>query len=257
MQITSDIELSGAGCTTAITPNQLVQSSSENDKCTKVEELFKTDLRVTSMFIRAYLRASTADQDAERAKEQLVTFAREHGHQIASFYVENESGATLARPELMRLIRDAGPRDIVLVEQIDRLARLTQGDWQTLKARLAQKQLAIVSPELPTSWVALQGDSGSDFTSAILQAVNGMLLDMLAAVARKDYDDRRRRQRQGIAKAKEEGKYRGRQKDEKKRQHIARLLVTGHSYSAIQEMLGCSRHLIASVAKEARSQFQK
>ncbi len=59
------------------------------------------------MFIRAYLRASTADQDAERAKEQLVTFAREHGHQIASFYVENESGATLARPELMRLIRDA------------------------------------------------------------------------------------------------------------------------------------------------------
>ncbi|CAD7559601.1 hypothetical protein KBAHV46_44560 [Aeromonas hydrophila] len=72
VQITSDIELSGAGCTTAITPNQLVQSSSENDKCTKVEELFKTDLRVTSMFIRAYLRASTADQDAERAKEQLV-----------------------------------------------------------------------------------------------------------------------------------------------------------------------------------------
>jgi hypothetical protein len=32
VQITSDIELSGAGCTTAITPNQLVQSSSENDK---------------------------------------------------------------------------------------------------------------------------------------------------------------------------------------------------------------------------------
>lgn len=209
------------------------------------------------MFIRAYLRASTADQDAERAKEQLVTFAREHGHQIASFYVENESGATLARPELMRLIRDAGPRDIVLVEQIDRLARLNQGDWQTLKARLAQKQLAIVSPELPTSWVALQGESGSEFTSAILQAVNAMLLDMLAAVARKDYDDRRRRQQQGIVKAKEEGKYRGRQKDEKKRQHIGSLLVSGHSYSAIQEMLGCSRHLIASVAKEARSQLQK
>ncbi|WP_446030854.1 hypothetical protein, partial [Pseudomonas aeruginosa] len=34
MQITSDIELSGAGCTTAITPNQLVQSSSENDRVT-------------------------------------------------------------------------------------------------------------------------------------------------------------------------------------------------------------------------------
>ena len=109
-----------------------------------------------------------------------------------------------------------------------------------MKQLLAQKQLSIVSPELPTSWVALQGDNRSEFTSAILQAVNGMLLDMLAAVARKDYEDRRRRQQQGIAKARDEGKYRGRQKDEKKRQHIAQLLGTGHSYSVIQEMLGCS-----------------
>ena len=206
-----------------------------------------------SMFIRAYLRASTVEQDAERARELLIGFAAEHGHQIASFYVENESGATLDRPELMRLIRDAADRDIVLVEQIDRLARLNQTDWQTLKQLLAQKQLSIVSPELPTSWVALQGDSRSEFTCAILQAVNGMLLDMLAAVARKDYEDRRRRQQQGIAKARDEGKYRGRQKDEKKRQHIAQLLSTGHSYSVIQEMLGCSRHLISCVAKEVRS----
>ncbi|MGP8891782.1 hypothetical protein ACT02V_33000, partial [Pseudomonas aeruginosa] len=29
------IELSGAGCTTAITPNQLVQSSSENDRISR------------------------------------------------------------------------------------------------------------------------------------------------------------------------------------------------------------------------------
>ena len=68
-----------------------------------------------SMFIRAYLRASTVEQDAERARELLIGFAAEHGHQIASFYVENESGATLDRPELMRLIRDAADRDIVLV----------------------------------------------------------------------------------------------------------------------------------------------
>ena len=36
-------------------------------------------------------------------------------------------------------------------------------------------------------------------------AINAMLLDMLAAVARKDYEDRRRRQAQGIVKAKAEG----------------------------------------------------
>ena len=42
---------------------------------------------------------------------------------------------------------------------------------------------------------------------ACSRAINSMMLDMLAAVARKDYDDRRRRQVQGIAKAKLEGAY--------------------------------------------------
>jgi DNA invertase Pin-like site-specific DNA recombinase len=40
-----------------------------------------------------------------------------------------------------------------------------------------------------------------------------MPLDMLAAVARKDYFDRRRRQAQGQAKAKAEGRYKGRPED--------------------------------------------
>ena len=78
------------------------------------------------MFIRAYLRASTQEQNAERARESLVQFAANHGQRIAAFYVENVSGATLHRPELMKLIADSGEGDIVLVEQIDRLARLKQ-----------------------------------------------------------------------------------------------------------------------------------
>ncbi|RBM60818.1 recombinase family protein [Vibrio paracholerae] len=205
------------------------------------------------MFIRAYLRASTKEQNAERARESLIQFAAQHGQRIAAFYIENVSGATLHRPELMRLIAESGEGDIVLVEQIDRLARLKQSDWDTLKQKLASKHLAIVSPELPTSWLALQQHSETDFTGAILQAVNAMMLDMLAAVARKDYDDRRRRQSQGIAKAKADGKYNGRQPDLKRHQHIASLLKTGHSYSDIQDMLGCSRHLIASVSKVIRS----
>ncbi len=86
------------------------------------------------MFIRAYLRASTKEQDAKRAKSELIAFAKDHGHKIAAFYVENESGATLVRPKLMQLIEDAHKGDVVmLVEQIDRLARLNQADCDTLK----------------------------------------------------------------------------------------------------------------------------
>ncbi|MEC5211327.1 hypothetical protein RCH20_002410 [Psychrobacter sp. PL15] len=47
------------------------------------------------MFIRAYLRAST--------KEQCAKCAKNHGHKIAAIYVENESGATLIRTQLMQL----------------------------------------------------------------------------------------------------------------------------------------------------------
>ncbi len=201
------------------------------------------------MFLRAYLRASTTEQNAERAKQTLIAFAAEHNHRIASFYVENESGATLDRPQLMKLIDDALEGDIILVEQIDRLARLKQSDWETLKRLLAEKRLMIVSPELPTSWMALKNSDSTEFTSSIIQAVNGMLLDMLAAVARKDYEDRRRRQLEGIKRAREEGKYVGRRPDLERRKSVEALLLAGRSYTDIQKTLSCSRHLIADVKK--------
>jgi DNA invertase Pin-like site-specific DNA recombinase len=49
--------------------------------------------------------------------------------------------------------------------------------------------------------------NGDEFTGRMFDAINDMLLDMLAAIARKDYTDRRRRQAQGIVKAKNEGRY--------------------------------------------------
>ena len=76
------------------------------------------------MFIRAYLRASTKEQDAKRAKSELIAFANHHGHKIAAFYVENESGAILVRPKLMQLIKDAYENDVILVEKIDQLKHL-------------------------------------------------------------------------------------------------------------------------------------
>lgn len=44
-------------------------------------------------------------------------------------------------------------------------------------------------------------NSTDEFTERILAALNSMMLDILAAVVRKDYEDRRRRQAQGGAKS--------------------------------------------------------
>jgi len=160
-------------------------------------------------YVRAYLRASTDDQDANRARDQLKAFASERKLEIVSWYVENESGTKLARPELFKLLADAHEGDILLVEQVDRLSRLTDADWQKLKAELAARKVRVVALDLPTSWM-MAAKAGDEFTNRLFESINGMLLDMLAAVARKDYDDRRRRQAQGQTKAKAEGRYKGR-----------------------------------------------
>jgi DNA invertase Pin-like site-specific DNA recombinase len=202
------------------------------------------------MFVRAYLRASTDDQNANRARDQLKAFAAERGLSVAAWYVENESGAKLARPELFRLLNDSQAGDVLLIEQVDRLSRLTAADWEKLKAELTARRVRVVALDLPTSWTMVTGN-GDDFTARMFDAINGMLLDMLAAVARKDYDDRRRRQAQGQAKAMAEGKYKGRPEDTERNAGIASLLAEGRSWSFIQDMTGCSRATVAKVAKRA------
>lgn len=200
---------------------------------------------------RAYLRASTSEQDATRAADTLEAFAAEHGLTIAARYAENESGTKLARPELFRLLADSKPGDVLLVEQVDRLSRLTEGDWKRLRAEIEARQVRIVALDLPTSWqLAAPAD---EFTGRMLGALNGMLLDMLAAIARKDYTDRRRRQAQGITKAKAEGKFKGRPEDTKRNQGIADMLARGVSWSAIQAATGCSRATVAKIAKRGKT----
>jgi DNA invertase Pin-like site-specific DNA recombinase len=204
------------------------------------------------MFVRAYLRASTDDQDANRARDQLQAFAFERGLTIAAWYVENESGATLSRPELFRLLADAHPGDILLVEQVDRLSRLKAADWERLKAELMARRMRVVALDLPTSWM-MATNSADEFTGRMFEAINGMMLDMLAAVARKDYDDRRRRQAQGQAKAKEEGRYKGRPEDAGRNDWIARMLAARQSWGSIQSATGCSRATIAKIAKRLKA----
>lgn len=199
-------------------------------------------------FIRAYLRASTKEQDANRAKSDLHKFAEERGLKIAASYVENESGASLKRPELFRLLSDCQPGDVLLVEQVDRLSRLNREDWEKLKQEIQSRRVRVVALDLPTSW-SMATASGDDIHSRMLDAINGMMLDMLAAIARKDYEDRRRRQAQGIEKAKQDGAYRGRKEDTKRNAEIIEMLTEGKSWRRIQAATGASMSTLSRLSK--------
>lgn len=205
------------------------------------------------MFVRAYLRASTQQQDALRAKSQLEAFAAEHDLKIAATYIENESGASLARPALFELITDASNGDILLIEQVDRLSRLNESDWNALKVALSEKQIKVVALDLPTSWI--MAAPTDEFTSRMFSAINGMMLDMLAAISRKDYTTRRDRAAQGIAKAKNEGKYKGRVEDTERNLQIQKQLKSGiSSWNEIQALFGCSRGTVAKQAAILKDQ---
>jgi len=203
----------------------------------------------------AYLRASTKEQNADRAKSSLQKFASEHDLVISTFFTENESGASLQRPELFRLLEIAQKGDIVLVEQIDRISRLKDDDWNSLKSIIKTKGLRVVSLDLPTShqFSAIN----DEFTGRMLSAINDLMLDMLAAIARKDYVDRRRRQKEGIIKAKSEGRYPGRPSDTELQKKIEGMLTDKKSYDYIQHILGCSRTTISKASKRLKQEGRK
>lgn len=96
--------------------------------------------------------------------------------------------------------------------------------------------------------------SMSEFDSRLFAAINDMLLDMLAAVARRDYEQRRERQKQGIEKAKKDGKYKGRKPNQARHDAIIRLIESGSSWTQVQKVLGCSRGTISNALKRKTGQ---
>ena len=204
-------------------------------------------LNTPYLTIRAYLRASTKEQDSSRAKPELISFATAKGVKITTFYQENVSGNTPDRPELDRLIDEASDGDILLIEKMDRLSRLPWEIWQTLKAKIASKGIIIVIADQPQTHTAL---SNNDEHSGFIQkALTNFMIDLAAGMARDDYETRRTRQAQGIAKAKAEGKtWGGQNKDIKLHEAILTHLQT-MSIRKTAEILGCSVSTVQRVKK--------
>ncbi len=81
---------------------------------------------------------------------------------------------------------------------------------------------------------------------------NNMLLEMLAVISRKDYDDRRRSQAQGIITAKSQGKFKGRPANKQKHLQVISLKEKGCSLTEIQSLTGYSCATVARVLKAHR-----
>lgn len=78
---------------------------------------------------------------------------------------------------------DSHCNDILLVEQIDRLTRLSNSDWMMLKKQIEQYELWIVSLDVTTSWQALSDKDpwqADPITCAVIAAIYNMLIRNVA-----------------------------------------------------------------------------
>lgn len=205
-----------------------------------------------------YLRASTKDQDADRAKAQLLEFASNSGFQVAGVYSENISGTKLHRPQLMGLLAVADPGDVLLVESIDRLSRLSQEDWARLKQILAEKQLRLIVADLPTTH--LQADTS--ITGQIMAVINDMLIDLTSTMARLDQEKRVERIRQGMANKRAQDPAwtpPGKQKNVELWQSIERLLIKlpNASVDEIAKLASCGVATVYRVKKSIKDRNER
>ena len=203
--------------------------------------------------VRVYLRASTTDQNPERAKRYIRGFLAEHDTSPAAYYVETVSGRISERPELWRLIEDSAPGDVLVVESIDRLTRLPLRQWRRLSAELDQRGVHVVSVDLPLSHRALKEEPADDLEGRITDAMQRMLLEICAAQAAADYEMRRRRQAEGIAQAMERGVTMGKRADLKRYQVIQTMREKGHTIRKIAELVGCSTTTVQRAIKDGRT----
>ncbi len=97
------------------------------------------------MVARVYLRVSTDAQDLER-QEAITTAAKAAGYYVAGIYREKASGARADRPELLRMIGDLQPGEVVIAEKIDRISRLPLPEAERLVASIQAKGASLAVP---------------------------------------------------------------------------------------------------------------
>ncbi|WP_087003017.1 recombinase family protein [Rhizobium sullae] len=205
---------------------------------------------MTVRIARIYLRVSSQEQDLQR-QESIIDDAKIAGFYIAGVYREKASGARADRPELLRLIADLQPGEVVIAEKIDRISRLPLPEAERLVANIRNKGARLSVPGVVDLSDIAAGADG--IAKIVLESIQDMLLKLALQMARDDFEDRRERQRQGIDLAKNNGKYAGRHADKATHDRIVALRSGGNSIARTAKLAGCSESQVKRVwAKHQR-----
>lgn len=135
-----------------------------------------------------YIRVSTQEQNTMRQEVLMEQLG------VDQIYIDRSSGKNANRPELKTMLEFVRKGDVVIVESISRFARNTK-DLLELVEQLTAKGVEFIS----------QKESIDTSTPT-----GKFMLTIFGAVAELEREYILQRQREGIAIAKEAGKYKGR-----------------------------------------------
>ena len=159
----------------------------------------------------AYKRVSTVEQKTER---QLV------GLSFDRVFEDKVSGKDIKRPELSAMLDYIREGDELYIHSLDRLGRNTT-DLINLMNILRDKGVTVIFNK-----------QGLTFKPDASNPMNELMFTMLAAFSQFERELMLERQREGIAKAKAEGKYKGRPATVDK-EAIIKARADGKSFRAI------------------------
>lgn len=145
--------------------------------------------------IRYYIRVSTIEQNTIRQDKAISDYLKAKGLPTNyTSYIDKASGKNMDRPQLKVMLEDLKADDIVIVKSLDRLSRSTK-DLLNIVDCIENKNatLLVIDKNIDTK------DSYGRFFITILGA--------LAELERTTIVNR---VKEGVAIAKEEGKYKGR-----------------------------------------------
>lgn len=149
-----------------------------------------------------YIRVSSKDQNEAR---QIPTM---EGFGVDKIYMDKQSGKDFNREEYQKMISELKEGDVVIFHSLDRLGRnydeITE-EWRKITREIKADIIISDMPLLDTT------KRGNDLTGKFIADV---VLQVLSYVAANERENIRKRQAEGIAIAKAQGKYKGRAKKE-------------------------------------------
>lgn len=149
-----------------------------------------------------YVRVSSKDQNEAR---QILSM-QEYG--VDKIYMDKQSGKDFNRPEYQKMISELKEGDVVILHSLDRLGRNYDAiieEWHRITKQIKADIKVLDMPLLDTT------TNGDNLTGKF---VADMVLQILSYVAENERNNIRKRQKEGIAIAKTQGKYKGRVKKE-------------------------------------------